>query len=75
MKLAETNYEGVRINFSKGDGDGWFLLRMSVHDPVLPINFESDTVGGNKIMAAKLLSILDTYAFLNTENLKKYTEI
>lgn len=68
MKLADTNYEGARINF----GDGWLLARMSVHDPVMPLNFESNTLGGNKVMAARLLKLLEGYNFLNTENLKKF---
>ncbi len=72
MKLADSNYEGVRINFPKDGGDGWLLLRMSVHDPVLPLNFESGTRGGNKIMADKLLQLLKPYSFLNTDNLIKY---
>ena len=72
MKLAPDNYEGARINFSKGDGDGWLLIRQSVHDPVMPVNFESNTAGGNKIMAEKLLKLLEGYAFLNVENLKKF---
>lgn len=63
------DYEGVRMN----TGDGWVLVRMSVHDPVMPINLESNTAGGNKIAAAKLLSLLEGYSFLNTENLKKFT--
>ena len=72
MTLAETNYEGVRINFDKEHGDGWLLVRMSVHDPVMPINFESDVKGGNKVMAKKLLSLLAPYAFLDTTNLINY---
>ena len=68
MKLAATNYEGARINF----GNGWLLARMSVHDPVMPLNFESNTPGGNKVMAARLLKLLEGYNFLNTENLKKF---
>lgn len=72
MTLAETNYEGVRINFDKEHGDGWLLVRMSVHDPVMPINFESDVKGGNKVMAKKLLSLLAPYAFLDTMNLINY---
>lgn len=70
--LADDNYEGARVNYGKGGGDGWTLLRMSVHDPVMPINFESVASGGNKIMAEKLLKFLDRYEFLNTENLKLY---
>ena len=26
--------------------NGWFLIRMSVHDPVMPMNFESNVKGG-----------------------------
>ena len=73
MRLAPENHEGARINFAKDAGDGWLLLRQSVHDPVIPINFESNTRGGNKLMAEKLLALLQGYEFLNTENLKKFT--
>lgn len=74
LALAPDNYEGVKINFGKGEGDGWLLLRMSVHDPVLPINFESNVCGGNRIIAEKLYDLIKGYEFLNTENLKKFIE-
>lgn len=67
--LAADNYEGVRVNC----GDGWFLIRMSLHDPVMPINFESNVSGGNRALAKKLLTMLSVYPFLNTENLYKFT--
>ncbi len=67
--LAPDNYEGVRIKL-KG---GWILVRMSVHDPVMPINFESDIKGGNKQAAKKLLKVLEAYHFLNVQNLKNFT--
>lgn len=70
--LAADNYEGVRINFK--DGDGWLLVRMSVHDPIMPINFESNVKGGNKIIAKKLYGILKEYPFLNTEKLKIFID-
>ncbi len=41
-KVADDNREGVRISTE----NGWFLLRLSVHDPVMPMNFESNVVGG-----------------------------
>lgn len=44
--IAPDNYEGLRVSFAQGLGDGWFLLRMSVHDPILPLNVESNTEGG-----------------------------
>ncbi len=43
---ADDNREGFRISFDKNHGDGWLLLRLSVHDPVLPLNIESNTPGG-----------------------------
>ncbi len=75
MKLAPDNYEGARINFAAKSGDGWLLIRQSVHDPVMPVNFESNTRGGNKLMAQKLLKLLEGYPFLNTDNLKKFITI
>lgn len=72
--LADSNFEGARLNFPEGCGDGWTLVRMSVHDPVMPVNFESNTEGGNLVMAKKLYGILKNYDFLNLENLKKFTD-
>ena len=70
--LAQTNYEGARISFGKDGGDGWLLARMSVHDPVMPINFESNSKGGNRVMAQWLLNVLQAYPFLNLDNLKNF---
>ncbi|MBQ8295828.1 MAG: phosphomannomutase/phosphoglucomutase [Clostridia bacterium] len=44
--LAKDNFEGCRICFDKNHGDGWALVRMSLHDPILPINVESNQQGG-----------------------------
>ena len=49
---ADDNREGFRVSFDKDHGDGWLLLRMSVHDPVLPLNIESNTPGGVKQIEA-----------------------
>ena len=43
---ADDNREGFRVNFNKFCGDGWLLVRLSVHDPVIPVNMESDSEGG-----------------------------
>lgn len=34
--VANDNREGIRVSFDKDNGDGWFLLRLSVHDPIMP---------------------------------------
>ena len=62
LKLAPDNYEGVRINFGKGQGEGWALVRMSLHEPILPINFESDAKSGCKVIAQELIELLQPYA-------------
>ena len=68
LSLADQNFEGVRVNC----GGGWFLIRLSLHDPVMPINLESNAAGGNKVLAEKLLRLLSDFNFLNTDNLYKY---
>lgn len=44
--IAPDNREGLRVSFPKEQGDGWFLLRLSVHDPIMPLNIESNHAGG-----------------------------
>jgi len=58
--IAPDNREGVRISFDLDGGmdNGWFLLRLSVHDPVLPLNVESDVPGGMKQMLTALMGVL-----------------
>ena len=58
--IAPDNREGVRISFDLDGGmdNGWFLLRLSVHDPVLPLNVESDVPGGVKQMLQSLYQVL-----------------
>ena len=58
--LADDNREGVRVSFDKDNGDGWFLLRLSVHDPIMPLNIESDSEGGVEIILGKLQEFLKT---------------
>ena len=72
QSLAPDNFEGVRINFDKDHGDGWALVRMSLHEPIMPINVESNRAGGNKVIIAQLYEILKGYPFLNTDNMEKY---
>lgn len=48
--LEPVNYEGWRVNVEEGEGHrGWLLLRQSLHDPLLVLNIESDTPGGERI--------------------------
>ncbi len=64
------NYEGIRVSFPADAGDGWFLLRMSLHDPLMPLNIESNSPGGVKKIAAQLYEFLNRYQKLDTDKLK-----
>ena len=68
-KIAPDNREGLRISFGKEEGDGWFLLRLSVHDPIMPLNVESDTQGGTKQIIDQLAEFLKTCDGLNLDPL------
>ena len=70
--LAPNNYEGVRVNLDKAHGDGWFLLRLSLHDPLIPLNMESDSVGGVKTIAAELAPFLRQFDQLDTSALAAF---
>lgn len=59
-QIAPDNREGIRVSFGEGEGDGWFLLRLSVHDPIMPLNIESDTHGGVRTIASRLYEYLQT---------------
>ncbi|MBP5251936.1 MAG: phosphomannomutase/phosphoglucomutase [Treponema sp.] len=55
------NFEGVRLSF-KENPEGWLLLRMSLHDPVMPLNIEGKTEADRealKKIAAELLEGFD----------------
>ena len=58
--IAPNNYEGVRVNLDDAHGNGWFLLRMSLHDPLMPLNIESDSEGGVLTIAKELAGFLNS---------------
>lgn len=58
LTLVEPNYEGIRVNYSLDGTNGWFLARKSLHDPVLPVNIESEQEGGVEKAAALLADCL-----------------
>ena len=72
--LAPNNFEGVRVNLDEAHGNGWFLLRLSLHDPLLPLNIESNSAGGAKKIAAELAGFLANYAQLDAASLLNYAK-
>jgi len=72
--LAPSNFEGVRVNLDADHGDGWFLLRLSLHDPLLPLNIESNQIGGAKQIACELADFLRAYSDLKADALLAFTQ-
>lgn len=70
--LAPNNYEGVRVNLNKDHGDGWFLLRLSLHDPLLPLNIESNSIGGSAQIAREIAAFLRKFDMLDTSSMSAY---
>ena len=61
LETATPNHEGVRLNFDGGRA----LLRMSLHDPQMPLNVESDEAGGVDRIAETLRALLDGFEHLD----------
>ncbi len=69
-ELAAENYEGCRVSFDEKHGKGWALLRMSLHEPILPINVESDIPFGGLRILKTLYYFLRKYPYLQTKSLE-----
>ncbi|MBR0159067.1 MAG: phosphomannomutase/phosphoglucomutase [Clostridia bacterium] len=63
------NYEGLRVRCENADERGWFLLRLSLHDPLLPLNIESDVAGGNLAIAKKLVPFFKQFEKLDSSSI------
>lgn len=63
--LTPASYEGVHVTCDASSGNGWALLRKSLHDPQMPLNVESDEVGGTSVIATKISAFLAQFAGLD----------
>ncbi|XP_027189701.1 uncharacterized protein [Cicer arietinum] len=70
LQKAPVNYEGVRVS---GYG-GWFLLRLSLHDPVLPLNIEAPNNEDALKLGLTVLAAVKEFAGLDTSALNKFVE-
>ncbi|MBR6089186.1 MAG: hypothetical protein IKP86_04575 [Anaerolineaceae bacterium] len=59
--VVSPNYEGVRIAFDDEEVKGWLLIRLSLHDPVIPINLESKEPGGVAVMKARIQPFIESH--------------
>lgn len=57
--IEPKNYEGIKINCNKESG--WFLFRLSLHEPVFVLNIESDVEDGVKSILSKFNDFINNY--------------
>ena len=70
--MVPNNYEGIRVKCDKHSGNGWFLLRMSLHDPVMPLNIESESDGGVELIREKLVDFFESKEGIDVSVLKNF---
>lgn len=68
--IVEPNYEGVRISFNDEEVHGWLLLRLSLHDPILPMNIETNEAGGVEKVLERIRTFFEKYESLDISSLK-----
>ena len=59
--MAPNSYEGIRISFNSEEIKGWLLLRMSLHEPLMPLNIEGVRPGDCDRMKALVSELLDGF--------------
>ncbi|EOH92686.1 phosphoglucomutase/phosphomannomutase [Enterococcus villorum] len=60
------NEEGIRFDLKEPYGKGWFLLRLSLHEPLLVLQIENDEVGKNKEVLLLLDNLLKKYSTIES---------
>ncbi|XP_010520182.1 PREDICTED: uncharacterized protein LOC104799379 isoform X2 [Tarenaya hassleriana] len=70
LKKAPVNYEGVRVS---GFG-GWFLLRLSLHDPVLPLNIEAQSEDDAVKLGLVVSNAVKEFMALDASALDKFVQ-
>lgn len=71
-KIADDNREGMRISADEQHGNGWLLLRLSVHDPVMPFNMESNEEGGVMKIAREFRNFIVNYTDLDLTPIEEF---
>ena len=66
------NEEGIRFKVSAPYGNGWFLLRMSLHEPLLVLQIENDALGHLPAIVQKISQFLDRYPAIDQSKLRDF---
>ena len=67
-EIETPNYEGVRIIC---DGNSWFLLRLSLHEPLLCLNIETGEKGKIEEIQGQIYEFLKDFDKVDITPVKK----
>lgn len=70
LTLDPENEEGIRGDVRGDYGSGWFLLRMSLHEPLLVLQVENDQLGKNQHVFETLSHFFEGYDGLDRSALE-----
>ncbi|MBQ2455651.1 MAG: phosphomannomutase/phosphoglucomutase [Firmicutes bacterium] len=70
LSLEQPNYEGVRVKADEAHGDGWFVIRKSLHEPLMPLNIESSRKGGLEMIKESVCRLIEGFDLLDHSLLK-----
>ena len=59
--VVPNSYEGIRVSFDSEEVKGWALLRLSLHDPLMPLNIEGTRKGDCDKIADILRNLLSGF--------------
>lgn len=68
-KVDPENEEGIRFKLDESFGSGWFLLRMSLHEPLLVLQVENDEAGIVPLVLKEIHRFLTAYPEVNQDAL------
>lgn len=71
LAVEGDNREGIRVNVSEHFGEGWFLLRMSLHEPLLVLQVENDVEEKNNEVFSRLAVFFKQYEKLDLSRLNE----
>lgn len=63
------NEEGIRFTLTEPFGQGWFLLRLSLHEPLLVLQVENDEAGHIPAVLKEISRLLAAYPAVNQSKL------
>lgn len=68
-QIDPENEEGIRVTLFPPFGSGWYLLRLSLHEPLLVLQVENDVTGTQSEFLKTFIKFIDRYAEIDSSPL------